>query len=627
MPIEDVQYLLRNSVQDSTLLFIDSAKRDYVHYPTPAEFVVDLQEPIRNVFGFEVLDAAIANTMYNVDVNNCHLRFMLVDQKDSTVLPGGRVGDSLPPSDGIDQGDLAALNSAMFSLGFASPLREWLGDKFRSTFAVAVVDGDDARIAADPPPTPSYDAPAYPPADPDGVAAFNYVLVRRIHASVPMRFVTSSKVPLTSQGRRSSSSWVPFNGSYYSTVDEGNEEVDAILGRLPPRFSIAASPRGGGGGGSTALFDITTYEPVALAQAQFEAYTGIGVSGVTLTPPADALSGQAGPTRVPVLLAFGIGSAVLELGNYAGNTQLQTSLAAAFSDAGAGVAIVPTTSAGLDKQARLRLVTETALYRLLLVPEVSSLDQVIGVDQHPSLQINARTRAGRSHGAVALGGSVHPMYASVQRDGEGGQQLDAPGIINLTGTRYVTLRCPEIEEHVGSQGKYGPFSTGIGVFKLQSTNEVVQVRSDYVNLVRKPFHPIGRLLRITFRFELLDGTLFDFKGVNNQMLVAVKYYAPTPNGGRGVGESSAGGTHVVSVLNPDYDPDFHRYQARQSVFATRLDDQGFDPYDEDDEDNDFFQDDDDDDDDENQEAAMRRFDVVTQKRILDIERSARSRDM
>lgn len=130
----------------------------------------------------------------------------------------------------------------------------------------------------------------------------------------------------------------------------------------------------------------------------------------------------------------------------------------------------------------------------------------------------------------------------------------APGIANLLGVRYITLRCPEIEQHLYSGMTYGSHSTGLGVFKLPSGSEVSNLRFDFVSLVRRPFHPIGRLSRLTLRFEKNDGTLYDFKGINTQLLLAVKFLSP----GKRL-------PLTRSVLNPDYDPDFLRYTLRLSA--------------------------------------------------------------
>jgi hypothetical protein len=138
-------------------------------------------------------------------------------------------------------------------------------------------------------------------------------------------------------------------------------------------------------------------------------------------------------------------------------------------------------------------------------------------------------------------------------------------------------------------------------------------------------------MRLTLRFEMSDGVLYDFKGVNNQLLLSIKYYAPTQGTDHAMGARGSIGAAlpaIVSTLNPDYDPDFMRYMSRQTGFAPRLDDQGYDPYDEDDEEDDAFgyderddeRDDEDDYDGAQQrpiasEADMRRFDAETQRAV------------
>ena len=129
--------------------------------------------------------------------------------------------------------------------------------------------------------------------------------------------------------------------------------------------------------------------------------------------------------------------------------------------------------------------------------------------------------------------------------------VGAPGVIKLTGVRYILLRCPEIESHMFSSFAYGRFCPGIGLFKLSTNQETVQQRLDFVNFVKKPFHPIGRLKKITFRFELPNGALYDFRGVDMFMLMQVKYYAPRAS------------IDIPSTLNPEYDPDYTRYMVRQ----------------------------------------------------------------
>lgn len=126
----------------------------------------------------------------------------------------------------------------------------------------------------------------------------------------------------------------------------------------------------------------------------------------------------------------------------------------------------------------------------------------------------------------------------------------SPGVVNLSGIPYMVLRCPEIEQHTHSFS-YMRTNTGLGVLKLASTNDVTHLRFDFVNMIRKPFHPIGKLTRLTLRFELSDGSLYDFKGTDHQMLMTVRYYTPHAD--------VKAPKSLQSVLNPEYNPDFLEY--------------------------------------------------------------------
>lgn len=97
--------------------------------------------------------------------------------------------------------------------------------------------------------------------------------------------------------------------------------------------------------------------------------------------------------------------------------------------------------------------------------------------------------------------------------------------------------------------KYAP---GIGLFKLTSSNSLMNLRFDFVNIVRKPFHPIGKLGKLTLAFENPDTSLYDFKGVDHVLMISIKYYAPKNI------------TRVPkSVLNPQYLPNILEYQLKQ----------------------------------------------------------------
>lgn len=66
----DIQELKENGDKYSSIVYVDSAKRNRVFYPTAQKYEVNFIEPFRNVFSIQVLDASIPRTHYNVDVHN-----------------------------------------------------------------------------------------------------------------------------------------------------------------------------------------------------------------------------------------------------------------------------------------------------------------------------------------------------------------------------------------------------------------------------------------------------------------------------------------------------------------------------------------------------------------------------
>lgn len=233
-------------------------------------------------------------------------------------------------------------------------------------------------------------------------------------------------------------------------------------------------------------------------------------------------------------------------------------------------------------QSRMSIATSDRI----LLPRVSCYT-IFGFDLTADLSMNSVEWTSREQNAVLIGGDPFPTYCSVLND-EGTHTLDSPGMIILLGERYIKLRCPEIEQYIESVNKYGQFATGIGVFRLANVEDITQVRFDYINLVKRPIHPIARLARLTFRFESLDGELVDFKGINHQLLISLKYYKPV---------SPDGVPANTSILNPDYDPDMMKIMSAQTAYAKELEDATFMAPDSDDNDYTSSTSNDDDDDD------------------------------
>jgi hypothetical protein len=158
----------------------------------------------------------------------------------------------------------------------------------------------------------------------------------------------------------------------------------------------------------------------------------------------------------------------------------------------------------------------------------------------------------RLFGSIAV--PVPQEVAALYNNASVVYKIISPGVVYLLGTRYCILRCEELDDHLYGSRAYGRFSPGIALFKMFNVNDVAHQRIDFVNLKKKPFHPIGKLDKLTLRFETSDGSLYDFKSANHLLVVSIKYYVPSQKR-----------QFTQSVLNPNYQRDFASYFLGRSI--------------------------------------------------------------
>ena len=130
-------------------------------------------------------------------------------------------------------------------------------------------------------------------------------------------------------------------------------------------------------------------------------------------------------------------------------------------------------------------------------------------------------------------------------------RIIAPGIVYLIGYDYIILKCPEIEEHL-----YGSLSytkNTIGLAKIRVSNWGLNEEStSYLKLKLREFHPIGKLNKITLKFENAEGNLYDFRGVNHNIVFAIHYYSAKQKQ-----------KFEKSIINPEYKMNFMDYKYSQ----------------------------------------------------------------
>jgi hypothetical protein len=127
-------------------------------------------------------------------------------------------------------------------------------------------------------------------------------------------------------------------------------------------------------------------------------------------------------------------------------------------------------------------------------------------------------------------------------------KIISPGLVQLSGERYITIHCDEIENHLRGSMMFNNYSPGLAMVNL-GVQGFSENRIDFFSVKYKEFHPIGKLTGLKFTLKTPDGLMYDLKGVNWHMLVSVKYYVPKKMT-----------SFETSILNPNYNYNFIQYQ-------------------------------------------------------------------
>jgi hypothetical protein len=467
--IEDIDHLKANSEIDSTVIYIDSSKRDRRFYPGAEEYTLTFDQPYRNVVGFDVLDASIPTTMWNIDKYNSTIAITKAS------LPNTILSTTLAS---IYFKEIA--NSKDFIPLFE---RKHNGNDFQENYVLIVNKQTllDANITIT----------AY-----EQILSPYFIFVREVITDVDIK-IKPVNVMLES-----------FQFTYkdieYYIDDPSQEVVDAINSA---NFHVQQNDNN--------LYDVIHFTPYNVRSADY-------LSLVEL--------------KYFLLNIENLYKSMVK-GNYDIGTLKQT-LNDVWSTAGIGFS----STVQPDRKQGIYQITSTSY--LVINAKIGRLMRQMGFDMYPQADDYD------IYDSFNVGTNIQ-VFASLYVTDTSEYRIRAPGIVNLMGYRYIILRCKEIEDHLLGSTAYTSFCPGIGLFKLAAANsEVTHLRFDFVNLVRKPFHPIGKLSRLTIRFEIEDGLTYDFKGVNHQILLVVKYLVPRMQN-----------RFPMSILNPNYNPNFIEYMS------------------------------------------------------------------
>jgi hypothetical protein len=227
------------------------------------------------------------------------------------------------------------------------------------------------------------------------------------------------------------------------------------------------------------------------------------------------------------------------------------------------VDIEPTTSPP-KKEGKMMF---SSVHYVVLNAAKSSIIESLGYDTYPPSSETTSNYKSYVIGSnyMVYGGVTDPTSTSLR------YRIISPGLINLLGERFCILRIKELEDHLFGSYSYMNFTPGIGMFKMAAgQGGITNLRFDYTSLVRKPFHPIGKVDKLTFRFETAKKYLYDFKGVNHQLMFIIKFLVPSKKE-----------KFTKSILNPNYDPNIMEYMSKHRSIEYAEDSDDEEEFDED----------------------------------------------
>ena len=176
----------------------------------------------------------------------------------------------------------------------------------------------------------------------------------------------------------------------------------------------------------------------------------------------------------------------------------------------------------------------------------STIAEVLGFDTHTTPKENDKY----SYVGYNSKKGYEKLFHSRQNS-TGQHVVYAPGMMYIIGNKYLVLRCPEIEAHLYRSLAYTKYNMGLAKIRINSYGYNDE-KTSFLKVPIREFHPIGKLSKLTIRFETDTGALYDFKGVNHNLVFAVYYYEPKQE-------------NIVrdSILNPEYKPDVMTYLYKQ----------------------------------------------------------------
>ena len=614
MSIEDINYMKENSIKQAYTFIIDSSDRDRNMYPNPNNYVVNFSTPFKNIIGMEIIDASIPRAMYTIDVDNNELYYYIGNDVDDEIIADGiqisnsadlmlRNGAAIANSSNLQLsgGGYAILSNSIniYNIYRANTLATsaaavaknstiggtTLGITFNLSVKLTIAENNVKCNIID----FSYNH-AYTinnifnniniqiEKDPQEDAAVDlYILTftigtRIIDIPIYNFDITTNYLNIY---------WSILNRTWYiGTFDENSNVIsydvfnncDEIKNVFYTRKYIGKKYEAESNWNNSNVLLLKDFKIYNVAMAS----SNVMLDTINLTHPPATLPiwykmKDSSESSDNTIINDGYNSSIdykdifkyiyISPGDYTFKTFItkynelvqNNDLEIMFSE----TTTPPELSNLIDIFSKAPLIVDM---------KRTTLSENLGFDLYPTAN-NEDRYISKSPPSLRTDSVLAKMfYSRLNKDYKPNVTtnnkwiITSPGIVYFIGNKYIIMRCPEIEEHLYRSLSYSKYTLGLAKFRVDS----VGINSEKLTITKIPvreFHPIGKLSRMTLRFETNKGSLYDFKGINHNIIFAIFYYEPIQKN-----------VPTRSILNPEYKMNYIDYLYKQEEIEGDSDD-------------------------------------------------------
>jgi hypothetical protein len=591
MSIEDINYMKDNSIKQSYTFIIDSFDRDRDMYPNPNNYVVNFSTPFKNIIGMEIIDASIPRTMYTIDIDNNEFYYYIGNDTDDEIIEKGiqinnnanlilKNWNNTSISSYLEiSGDrYAILNNSINLYNIYNNVVNIGGTTVGLTFNLCIrplIDNYNNKYNII---DFSYDHVYLNDTETDIIFKNISINVEKdIDNTYILTFAVGSinKTLKININNYINIYWSILNTSWNIGIFDINNALivyneflncDKIynvfytkkyIGKKHDNLSIWG----------TNILQIKDFKIYNVAMTTYN----IMLSYINVVSPQINI--------IPVWFKMNeiVNNTIINSGN---------SSTINYIDIFKKITIIPGDYTFktfiskfndlLDKDEIEIMFKETStpaeltnlidIYSkmpLLIDMKRSTISENIGFDLYPTQNNEDKYISKQYTNSNSVLAKM--FYSRFNTDYNIETPINkyiitSPGIVYFIGNKYIILRCPEIEEHLYRSLSYSNYTLGLAKFRVDS----VGINSEKLFITKIPvreFHPIGKLSRITLRFETNKGLLYDFKGINHNIIFAIFYYEPIQKN-----------IPKTSILNPEYKMNYLDYLYKQEEIEGDSDD-------------------------------------------------------